>query len=288
MTDLALQWMSFRRSGKIADLGGDLTGSVDGRRLVDDLVSLGHAESTGTDGWRIAPPVLAGLPRDAGTAAVLCGARTPTLLESLDRASAAAGAQMRSVQQGTVPATITVTAPSVDALAQAAETAGVPFQAEAGLHMLACTPSIREWPRTPFPMVEGKVDSVRRFSRSRIRWVASTLAEASAAAKGFFRIKRDWDWVSLLKSGPAAASLIDDRAGRLAAAAKCRAVRWSRESGVLTLPAQLYPPNLMARGLVLCSGSLPSFNRDAMQISFTGVQPRQLKLILALTGLRLL
>jgi len=288
MTDLALQWMSFRRSGMIADLGADLTGGAGGRRLVDDLVTLGHAERTGADGWCIAPPVLAGLPREVGAAAVLCGARTPGLLENLDRASAAAGAQMRSVQQGTAPATITVTAPSPEALAQAAETAGVPFLAEAGLHMLACTPSIREWPRTPFPMVEGKVDSVRRFSRSRMRWVASTLAQAAAADKGFFRIKRDWDWVSLLKSGPAAASLIDDRAGRLAAAAKCKSIRWSRESGVLALPVQLYPPTVMARGLVLCSGHLPSFDRDAMQISFTGVQSEHLRLILALTGLRLL
>lgn len=288
MTDLALQWMSFRRSGKITDLGADLTGSASSRRLVDDLVTLGHAERTEVDGWRVAAPVLAGLPLDAGAVAVLCGARTPALLESLNRASASAGARMHSMQKGSVPATITVTAPSPDALAQAAEAAGVPFQAEAALHMLACTPSIREWPRTPFPMVEGKVDSVSRFSRSRMRWVTSTLAEATAAAKGFFRIKRDWDWVSLLKSGPASASLIDDRAGRLAAAANCRAVRWSREIGVLTLPVQLYPPTLMARGLVLCSGHLPNFDRDARQISFAGVQAQHLKLFLALTGLRLL
>ena len=288
MTDLVLRWMSFRRSGKIADLGTDLTGGVNGRRLVEDMVTLGHAERTGADGWRIAPPVLAGLPSDLGAAAVLCGARTPKLLESLGRASAEAGTQMNSEPRGTVPAKITVTAPSLDELVQVAEATGVPFQAEAGLHMLACTPSICQWPRTPFPMVEGRVDSVRRFSRSRMLWVTSTLAEATAAAKGFFRIKRDWDWVSLLKSGPTSASVIDDRAGRLAAAAKCKVVRWSRESGVLTLPAQLYPPTLIARGLVLCSGHLPNFDRDARQISFVGVQAEHLKLILALTGLRLL
>lgn len=288
MTDLALQWMSFRRSGKIADLEANLTGGVGSRRLIDDLVTLGHAERIRNDGWRVAPPVLAGLPRQEGAAAVLCGARTPALLEHLGRASAAAGVRMKIVKQSNVPDTITVTAPSSDALAQAAAAAGVPFQAEAGLHLLACTPSIREWPRTPFPMVEGKVNSVRRFSRSRMRWVDSTLAEATAAAKGFFRIKRDWDWVSLLKNGPAAASLIDDRAGRLAAAAKCKAVRWSRESSVLTLPVQLYPPSLMARGLVLCSGHLPVFDRDTMQITFAGVRPEHLRLILALTGLRLL
>jgi hypothetical protein len=287
MTDAALHWMSFRRSGKIGDLGADLTGSVPARRVLSDLVSLGHAEMTGPDGWRVAPPVLAGLPSNAGSSAVLCGARTPALLESVGKASDASGGQISVFQQSAGPAVIAVTAPSHDALVDLAEAAGLPFQREAGLHLLACFPSIREWPRTPFPMVEGKVDSVRRFSKSRMRWVASTLSEATAAAKGFFRIKRDWDWVSLLKSGPSSASLIDDRAGRLAAAAKCKAARWSRESGVLSLPAQLYPPTVMARGLVLCSGYLPNFDREAMRISFAGVQPEHLRLILALTGLRL-
>jgi hypothetical protein len=134
-------------------------------------------------------------------------------------------------------------------------------------------------------MVEGKVGSVRRFSKSRMRWVESTLSEATAAAKGCFRIKRDWDWVSLLKSAPDSAWLVDDRAGRLAAAAKCKAARWSSEDGTLSLPAHLYPPAIMARGLVLCSGYLPKFDREAMQISFDGLQAEHLRLILALSGL---
>jgi hypothetical protein len=287
MTDAALQWMSFRRSGKIADLGADLTGGAPARRILGDLVTLGHVEMTGADGWRVAPPVLAGLPREAGSSAVLCGARTPALLESLGRASDSSGGQISVFQQDAGPAVVVVMAPSRDALVSLAESAGLPFQREAGLHLLACSASIREWPRTPIPMVEGKVDSVRRFSKSRMHWVASSLSEATSAAKDFFRIKRDWDWISLLKSRPDSASLIDDRAGRLAAAAKSKAVRWSREGGVLSLPAHLYPPTLMARGLVLCSGYLPNFDREAMQISFAGVQPEHLRLILALTGLRL-
>ena len=288
MTDQTLHWMSFRRSGKVADLGADLIGSIPARRVLSDLVSLGHAEMTAADGWRVAPPVLAGLPSDAGSSAVLCGARTPALLESVGKASDASGGQISVIPQSAGPAVITVKVPSRDALVDLAEAAGLPFQRDAGLYLLACTPSVHEWPRTPFPMVEGKVESVRRFSKSQMRWVASTLSEATAAAKGVFRIKRDWDWVSLLKSGAGSASLIDDRAGRLATAAKCKAAGWSREGGVLSLPAQLYPPTVMARGLVLCSGHLPSFDREAMQISFSGVQAEHLRLILALTGLRLI
>ncbi|WP_164772035.1 hypothetical protein [Mesorhizobium sp. M2C.T.Ca.TU.002.02.1.1] len=287
MTDLVLEWMSFRRSGKIADLSAVLTAGANSRRAVDDLVTLGHAERIGTDGWRVAPPVLAGLPGGAVASAVLCGTRTPALLQSLDTASAAEGAEIELVRQGAGPSIIAVKASSADLLAQVALAAGLPLQREAGLHMLACTPSVSQWPRTPFPMVEGKVDSVRRFSRSRMQWVPSTLPEAAAAASGLFRIKRDWDWISLLKNGPAAASLIDDRVGRLASSAKCKAVQWMPESSVLSLPVQLYPPTIMARGLVLCSGRLPDFDRDTMRISFAGIRPGHLKLFLALTGLRL-
>ena len=50
MTDLALEWMSFRRSGKIADLSEDLIGAASARRLVDNLVTLGHIESD-RSGW---------------------------------------------------------------------------------------------------------------------------------------------------------------------------------------------------------------------------------------------
>lgn len=74
-------------------------------------------------------------------------------------------------------------------------------------------------------MVQGRVETVRRFSRSKMHWVSSTLAEAAGASAGFFRIQRDWDWVSLIKSSAQDAALIDDRAGRMAAAAKCKVVR---------------------------------------------------------------
>lgn len=286
MTDLALQWMSFRRTGRIADIPADLTGGTRDGRLFDDLVTLGHAERTGTDTWQIAPPVLAGFPRQRGFAAVLCGARTPTLLESLEKASTLAGARMISERQAMRPDTITVTAPSLDALTEAAVKAGIVLQPDAGLRMLACTPSIRDWPRASCAMVEGRVDSVLRFSRSRMRWVDSTLTEATSAGKGFFRIKRDWDQVSLLKSAPMEAWRINERAGRLAAAAKCKVVRWTSDSGVLALPAWLYPPSTMARGLALCSGHVPGFDPSKMEISFDGVQPEHLTLFLALTRLR--
>ena len=60
------------------------------------------------------------------------------------------------------------------------------------------------------------------------------------------------------------------------------------DGGMLSLPAQLYPPGIMARGLALCSGELPRFDRETRQIAFAGVRPEHLRLFLALTGLRLI
>lgn len=173
MTDRALEWMSYRRSGKIGDLPGELISTAGERRFVDNAVTLGHAEWTSLNTWKIAPPVLAGLPMGGGIAAVLCGARTAKLLDCLTKACSAAGTQLKSVRRDGQPATVTVMASSLESLADTAKRANIPLQTEAAFRILACTPSIREWPRTPSPMVQGRVESVRRFSKSKMDWVVA-------------------------------------------------------------------------------------------------------------------
>lgn len=289
MTDRLLEWMSFRRSGRVGDIAADLANADAIRRAVDDLTTLGHIELLPRDDWKIAPPVLAALPGrpGGGASAVLCGARTPGVLASLASACASADVQLDTQAVAGRPAVIRVMAGSNSGLAAAASAAGIPLQHDAAFTLLACTPTIRDWPRTPCPMVAGRVETVRRFSRSRIDWVASTLAEATAARSGFFRIKRDWDWVSLLKTDMSECAYIDDRAGRLAAAAKLKAAAWTASSGTLGLPGQLYPPAPIARALTLCTGFLPQYDAPSRRISFSGVPPEILRLTLAITGLKL-
>ncbi len=289
MTDLLLEWMSFRGAGRTDDVPSDLTAGSSPHRVVGDLAMLGHLEPLGTTSWRIAPPVLAGLPsQDGGSSrAVLCGARTSGVLASLTAACQTASVEMTVTPIPGRPASLRVTAPSKAALASVAAAARLAFQHDAAFTLLACTPLIRNWPRTPCAMVAGRVETVRRFSRSKVGWVNSTLAEATAAKAGFFRIKRDWDWVSLLKTGVSECAYIDDRAGRLASAAKLRAASWTAESRTLSLPSQLFPPGTIARALTLCTGALPQFEAASRRISFAGVTPEILRLTLAITGLRL-
>lgn len=289
MTDRLLEWMSFRRSGRVGDIASDLADAGATRRTVDDLATLGHIELLPSADWKITPPVLATLPGrpDAGASAVLCGARTSGVLASLASGCASAGAHLDTQVAAARPSVIRVMAGSNSGLAATASAAGIPLQHDAALTLLACMPAIRDWPRTPCPMVAGRVETVHRFSRSRIGWIASTLAEATAARSGFFRIKRDWDWVSLLKMDVSECAYIDDRAGRLAAVAKLKAAAWTASSGALDLPAQLYPPAPIARALALCTGFLPQYDAATQRISFAGVPPEILRITLAITGLKL-
>ncbi len=288
MSDLLLEWMSFRNEGRLDDLPATLAASPP-RRLLDDLSMLGHLETTNAFSWRIAPPVLASMAQQGGdlAAGVLCGARTPAVLARVADASSKHGARMSVTTVPDRPSIVRIMAPSVAALADVAVTADVHLQRNAGYTLLACLPTIRKWPRRPCPMVAGRVETVRRFSGSRTKWIESTLPEATAAPKGFFRIKRDWDWVSIIKSAQADCAYIDDRAGRMFAAAKLRHATWTADTGTLGLPIRLFPPAPIARALALCTGELPQFERGADRILFRGIGLPMLRLTLAITGLRL-
>lgn len=289
MTDLLLEWMSFRRAGRMSDVPAHLADGGAVRRTVDNFAVLGHLELLNGTSWKVAPPTLAELPTQAahGAVAVLSGARTSGVLSSLTAACQDADAQMTTLTVANQPAVIRVTAASSAHLASVASAARIPLQHDAALTLLACTPAIRDWPRTPCIMVEGRVDTVRRFSRSRMGWVESTLAEAAAAKTGFFRIKRDWDWVSLLKTDVSQCAYIDDRAGRLAAALKLKVVSWTANSRTLDMPSRLFPPIAIARALALCTGFLPRYEAASRRIYFCDIPPEILRLTLAITGLKL-
>jgi hypothetical protein len=288
MSGRLMEWLSFRGSGRLDAIPAKEFGVVT-RRTLGNLRLLGHIELEGPAAWRVAPPVLAALPEQAKrrAEAVLCGARTPGVLRRIDRACNAADARIEETQKQDLPPVIRVVTDCADALVKVAELSGIHFQYDAGYTMLACVPSIRDWPRKPCQMAGGRVGTVRRFSGSRARWMPSSLSEARAAPKGFFRIKRDWDWVSIIKSSEDDCAYIDDLAGRMLSAAKVRHAVWDAAAGRFSLPGLLFPPLLIARALVLCTGLLPEFDPASSRVSFEGVNAEMLRLVLSITGLRL-
>jgi hypothetical protein len=288
MTGLLLEWASYRGSGRLEDVPDDLLGGERAAWAMSDLAALGHADRLADGRWRIAPPVLAGLPDHQGVSptAVVCGARTPAILARLRDACSRASATLTEVPQAARPDALIVAARTGTDLPSIAVEARLIFQRDAALTLLACLPAISSWPRSPCEMVIGRVQDVKRFSGRRLSWVSSSLDEARASARGFFRIHREHDWVNLLKSDVDAQAEIEISAGRLAVAEGVKEFGWSPDSQQLHLPFALYPPALLVRGLVLCSGILPARDRDARSVSFHRVPPRVAHIARALTGLR--
>ena len=148
MSDLLLEWMSFRGKGRLNELPAELVAGPP-RRMLDDLSMLGHIEMPDASSWQIAAPVLAGLSPEESEkpAAILCGARTPALTGRVASACGTAGAQLNLTPVSDRPSRICITAPSIGLLADVAALAGVPFQNNAAYTLLACLPGIRNWPR---------------------------------------------------------------------------------------------------------------------------------------------
>ena len=288
MKELLLEWMSFRGRGRVTDLPENLIGGESARKIVEALAVLGHVEPIGSNQWRIVPPCLAGLPEDRPVyRAALCGARTPGLLSRLKTVCAEHGAEVLESPTATGLDLVRVSSPRCSVVSTVAEAMGLAYQRSSAFTLLACIPAIRDWPRIPCPMVSGKVDTVLRFSRSRLHWVSSTLDEARESHSGFFRVRRDWDWVSIIKTGSDESATIDDRAGRLIVAAKLKVVSWDAEQRQFAIPIQLFPPRLIARALTMCTGTPPSYDEEDRIVWFTGVPVEVARLALAIIGLRI-
>jgi hypothetical protein len=289
MTDRLLEWISYRESGRTNDLPPDLVSEGDSYRMIDDLAVLGHVELKAGNHWRVAPPVLAALGEESeqSATAVLCGARTRGLVDRLSSACRDRGAQLQFVAQADRPQCLLVTAATTSDLCAIATASATNWQRDAAFTLLASLPTIATWPRTPCQMVAGKVEEVRRFSKSNLRWTASSLEEARDAARGLFHIKRDWKSIVLMKDGRDAQSEIDSAAGRLAVVAGTKRLHLDLKSRSLRIPGALRPPTLISRSLALCSGMLPEFGREKRDLAFRGISHRIAHLAVAITGLRL-
>jgi hypothetical protein len=136
-------------------------------------------------------------------------------------------------------------------------------------------------------MVAGKVDEVRRFSKNDLRWVPSSLEEAQQAVRGLFHIKRDWNWIVLLKENKDSQSEIDMAAGRLAVASGSRRMQVDLKARSLRIPLALKPPTVISRALALCSGMLPEIETEKRVMTFRGISNRIARLAASVTGLRL-
>jgi hypothetical protein len=264
-------WPQFRDAVATLDLaaGGDETG--DGmqlslhQRIKLNLERLGHVEfdTAGCEeGWRTVPPAMA-LSQTGGRAiAVLCGARTPALLEKLDQA--AYGLALERAPQPDCPDVIRICADESGELTGCAARAGLRCQAEAPAALLSHLPpvdSLRGWKAVPLPAM-GKNWEVKQFQidRKQMKWNGITIQEANASSGlALFCFTRFQVPHYFLREGSATLKL-SGAAGKyyVLYRRQKRVLKYDSRLQRLTMPAIFRPPLLTERALILCSGFPPS------------------------------
>jgi hypothetical protein len=264
-------WIQFRGAVEVLDVansGADETEDAPlplHQRVRFNLERLGHVEFDAAgceDGWRVVPPALAISDHGREARAVLCGARTPKLLERIEQG--AHGLSFERISVADCPDVIRIHAPQSQALVELAQRAGIRWQLDAPAAILSQLPridSLRGWSTETLPAA-GKEWDVSQFviERKTMKWRTITLREANAPrAQGLFRFTRFQIPQYFLREGgntirvPGAVGKY-----RILCQSRRRVLKYGRKEQHVILPAIFQPPVLTERALVLCSGFPPS------------------------------
>jgi hypothetical protein len=262
-------WRQFRSAIERLDLNGEAAGETASLplhlRVYLNLERLAHVEfrSTGKEkDWRVVPPVLALCRHGAHATGVLCGARTPNLLQKVQEA--ANGLARESYQAPDCPDIWRIRDADAGVLMEAASRAGVLCQQDAPAALLSQIPkigSLAAFRREPLP-ASGKEWNVHHLviERRKEKWKTVTLHEANAAgAQGLFRFTRYQTPQYYLREGRETIAL-PDAAGKyyLLFRRGRRVLKYDRVQRTLSVRAMFRPPLLTERALILCSGLPPS------------------------------
>jgi len=291
-TNELLLWLSARKEGSWPQFRGavetlDLANRTDEaeqdtslplhQRVRFNLERLGHVEFAAKeceDGWRVVPPTLVLSQHGSRVVGVLCGARTPKLLEQIERASN--GSSLERASQLDCPDIVRTHAPDAQILTELAQRAGILCQIDAPTALLSHLPSVDSMiglRREPLPAA-GREWDVRHFviKGKIMKWNTITLHEANAPdAQGLFCFTRFQTPQYFLRDGRETMRLpgaigkyrVLARRGR-------RVLRYDRKERCLILPAICRPPLLLERALILCSGFPASFSvvRDRPTLTY--------------------
>jgi hypothetical protein len=266
-------WRQFRTAVEALDLAdSDEEGEENGSlrlhlRIQLNLSRLGHVEFNAAEcenGWRVVPPALALSQRNGHITGVLCGARTPKLLERIERS--ASGMRWDRTEQADCPNVVCLHAATEQTLIDLARGMGILCQPNAPAALLSHLPSVASlagFRRERLP-ASGQEWDVQHFviERKVIKWHAITLQEANASdAQGLFRFTRYQMPRYYLREGRDTIAL-PDAVGKyyLLSRRTRRVLKYDRNERSLTIPAIFRPPLLTERALILCSGFPPSFS----------------------------
>lgn len=237
------------------------------------LQRLGHVEFFSNEvdqGWRVVPPAVALLPALPGEG-LLCGARSPALLEALDNLD---DVEVTGSEAPGMPQRILLRGASREAVVSAARRLGFHVQVDAPTAILSTVPAVRDpatWDRTQIPETPGWV--VHRFSSSRLSWVEATREDATTACTGLFRFVMKHQRFYYLRWHGRSYS-VPVQVGKYAIMRRRRGIlAYDAATEVLSVPAVCRPPLLIERALVLCSGFLPRFDLSSGRVEYANIPP---------------
>jgi hypothetical protein len=261
-------WPQFRTVIEALDLAAGVEATEEDaslafhQRVRFNLERLGHVEFSANQckkGWRVVPPVLALCQDEVKAIGILCGARTPKLLDRVERA--ANELDIERTPLGNCPDVFRIRALEAEKLIEGAERAGIFWQIEAPTALLSHLPKIDSlgiWRKEPLPSA-GREWEVRKFvvDRRVMKWDTITLRDANrVGAEGFFCFTRFQRPQYYLRRGQETFRL-PGAIGKYYLLARRRVLSYDHKKRRLTLPAICRPPLLVERALILCSGFLP-------------------------------
>jgi len=237
------------------------------------LQQLSHVEfytAGAENGWRVVPPSVA-FPADMGETGLLCGARSPAILEGLSRVN---HIEVASSEFEGMPQRILLRGHSPNAIVASARALGFQIQKDAPIALLSVTPRVRDprtWRRSLMPETPGW--SVHRFSISRRQWVEVPSSDARNAHMGLFRFTLRHQRFYYLRWRNCSYN-IPVQIGKYAIMRRQRGVlHYDPKHRMFSTFAVFRPPLLIERALVLCSGKLGRFDPSTGWIEYAEVPP---------------
>lgn len=260
--ELLLHWLSHLGEGTWNRFRGAAAGIVppdsDAMRKLqfwrNRLSDLGHVDffADGSQRWRVRQPVLAGLCGLEGVA-VLCGARSPKLVQTLQSATEKHGCRFDVSGLPDLPSRVTV-AGADEQLGGVARECRLPYKAQYSemlcreLKLITATPG-------------GASDEpagwkVRSFDLGARRWVEGRLPKSARAYESSYGVLRYYwcDWQNELRPAPKREAVYAS-----AAVQRVTLAGYDGERRSLTIPAAAPLPDDYMRAACLCSGVPPRY-----------------------------
>jgi len=239
------------------------------------LQRLGHVEfftkSAGAD-WRVVPPSLAVHEENNTRVGVLCGARSPGLLDKLGRLDAPVSCE--SQPGPAMPDRLLLRANVGEVLMQVASDSGLTSQIDAPASLLAALPPVDD-PRSRFPAEPpaGAGWTVERFSASKLGWEATSTRELNRMSIALFRFRMKYQRFHYMH-WRGRTYRVAVQVGKYAVLRHRRVhgiVQYNEQKRLLSFPLSCRPPLLIERALILCTGLLPPILKDSGRIEYAGV-----------------